>query len=88
MSESFHDLNYICRFIFGIQNLCCKAFESIFTKELVCDLNVEFFSHGIEFLRILNLQVDEVGQTSQTIPVFFLSSSTRIHYWKASLYSR
>ncbi len=34
-----------------------------------------------------NLQVDEVGWTRQTIPVFLLSSSTWIQYWKASLYS-
>ncbi len=34
-----------------------------------------------------NLQVDKVGWTSQTIPVFFLSSSIWIQYWKASLYS-
>ena len=38
MSESFHDLSYICLFILGVQNLYCKAFESIFTKDLVFDL--------------------------------------------------
>ncbi len=34
-----------------------------------------------------NLQVDEVGWTSQTIPVFFLRRMTWIQYCKESLYS-
>ncbi len=34
-----------------------------------------------------NLQVEKVGWTSQTIPVFLLSSPTWIQYRKASLYS-
>jgi hypothetical protein len=50
MSESFHDLSYICLFILGIQNLWCKAFESIFNKELVFDLDVKHVFHGVEFL--------------------------------------
>ncbi len=52
MSESFHDLNYICPFILGIQNLCCKAFEPIFTKELVFDLDVKHVFCGIKFIQI------------------------------------
>ncbi len=87
MNESFCNLNYICLFILGVQNLCCKAFESIFTKDLVFDLDVKHVFHGIEFLQILNLQVDKVGWTNQTIPVFLLSSLTWILYWKVSLYS-
>jgi hypothetical protein len=50
MSEFFHDLNYICPFIIGIQNLCCKACELIFTEELVFDLDVKHVFHGIEFI--------------------------------------
>ncbi len=52
MSESFHDLNYICLFILGIQNLCRKDFESIFTKELVFDLDVKHVFHGVKFVWI------------------------------------
>jgi hypothetical protein len=52
MSESFHDLSYICLFIFGVQNLCRKAFESIFTKDLVFDLDVKPVLESIEFVRI------------------------------------
>jgi hypothetical protein len=50
MSESFHDLNYICPFILGVQDLSCKSFEPIFTKELVFDLDVRHVFHGIEFV--------------------------------------
>jgi hypothetical protein len=50
MSESFHDLSYICLFILGVQNLCRKAFESIFAKELVLDLDVKHVFHGIELV--------------------------------------
>ncbi len=52
MSESFHDLNYICFFILGVQNLCHKAFESFFTKDPVFDLNVKHVFHGVEFVWI------------------------------------
>jgi hypothetical protein len=52
MSESFHDLSYICLFILGFQNLCRKTFELIFTKELVFDLDMKHVFHGIEFVRI------------------------------------
>ena len=74
-------------FLLGVQNLCCKAFESIFTKDLVFDLDVKHVFHGIEFVQILNLQVDKVVWTNQTIPCFLLSSLTWIQYWIASLYS-
>ncbi len=87
MSESFHDLSYICLFILGIQNLCRKAFGSIFTKDLVFELDVKHVFHGVEFVWILNLQVDKVGWTNQTIPCFLLSSLTWIQSWIASLYS-
>jgi hypothetical protein len=70
MSESLHDLSYICLFILGIQNLCPKAFESIFTKELAFDLDVKHVLHGDKFVQILSLQVVEVGWTNQTIPCF------------------
>jgi hypothetical protein len=33
----------------GLQNLCRKAFESIFTKDLVFDLDVKNIFHGIDF---------------------------------------
>ncbi len=59
MSESLHDLSYIYLFILGIQNLCHKAFESIFA--FVVELDVKHVFHGIEFILILNLQVDKVG---------------------------
>ena len=75
MSESFHDLNYICLFIHDIQNLCRKAFESIFTKDLVFDLDVKHVFRGIEFVQIPNLEVDKVGWTNQTIACFILVSS-------------
>ncbi len=52
MSESFHNLNYIYPFKLCIQNLCCKAFEPIFTKELVFDLDVKHVFHGVKFVRI------------------------------------
>ncbi len=69
MSESFHNLSYICLFILGILNLCCKAFKLIFTKDLVFDLDVKHVCSNS------NLQVDEVGWSNQTIPCFLLSSS-------------
>ncbi len=50
MSASFHDLSYICPFILGVQNLCCKAFESIFTKDLIFDLDVKHVFLGVEFV--------------------------------------
>jgi hypothetical protein len=49
MSESFYDIIYICLFMLGLQNLCRKAFESIFTKDLVFDLDVKNIFHGIDF---------------------------------------
>jgi hypothetical protein len=52
MSEYFHNLNYICRFILGIQNLGRKAFEPIFTEELIFDLDVKHVFHDIKFVRI------------------------------------
>ncbi len=52
MSESFYNLNYIYPFILGIQNLCRKAFEPIFTRELVFDLYVKHVFHGIKFVQI------------------------------------
>ncbi len=52
MSESFHNLSYICFLILCIQNLGCKAFEPVFTKELVFYLYVEHVFHGIEFFQI------------------------------------
>jgi hypothetical protein len=52
MSESFHDLSYICFFILGIQNFCRKSFESIFTNDLIFDLDVEHAFLGIEFVQI------------------------------------
>jgi hypothetical protein len=39
-------------FILGVQNLCLKAFESIFTKDLVFELDVKHVFHGIEFVWI------------------------------------
>jgi hypothetical protein len=47
-----------------------KAFESIFTKELVFYLDVKHVFRGIEFVQIPNLEVDKVGWTNQTIPCF------------------
>jgi hypothetical protein len=52
MSESFHNLNYICPFILGIQNLGREAFEPIFTEELVIDLDVKHVFHDVEFVQI------------------------------------
>ncbi len=78
---------HICLFMLCVQHLCCKAFESIFTKGLGFELDVKHVFHGIEFVWILNLQVDKVGWTNQTIPCFLLSSLTWIESWIASLYS-
>jgi hypothetical protein len=52
MSESFHNLSYICFLILCIQNLGCIAFELIFTEELVFNLDVEHVFHGIKFFQI------------------------------------
>ncbi len=52
MSESFNNLSYICFLILCVQNLSCKAFEPIFTKELVFDLYVEHIFHGVKFFWI------------------------------------
>jgi hypothetical protein len=52
MSEYSYNLSYICPFILGIQNLCCKAFPPIFTKDLVLDLDVKHVFHGVKFFRI------------------------------------
>jgi hypothetical protein len=49
MSETFHDLSYICIFIPCVQNLGPKAFQLIFAKELVFKLDVKQVFHGIEF---------------------------------------
>ncbi len=71
MSEFFHDLSYICIFILGIQNLCRKAFESIFIKDLIFDLDVEHAFHDVEFIWIQLFQVDKVGWSNQPIPCSF-----------------
>ncbi len=52
MSECFCNLNYICLLILGVQDLGHKAFEPIFTKELVFDLDVKHVFHGIKFFQI------------------------------------
>jgi hypothetical protein len=50
LSESFNNLSCICTFILCIQNLGCKAFKQIFTKELVFNLNVEHVLAAIKLL--------------------------------------
>ncbi len=52
MSGSFHDFSYVCLFLLGVQNLCCKAIESIFSKELIFELDVKHVFHGVEFVWI------------------------------------
>jgi hypothetical protein len=52
MSESIQNINYICPFILGVHNLGPKAFELIFTEELIFDLDVKYVFHGIEFVQI------------------------------------
>jgi hypothetical protein len=76
MSESFHDLSYICLFVLGVQNLCCKAFESIFMKDLVFSLDVKHVSHGVEFVQI---------QTSRWIKWDGLIIPFNISFWAVYL---
>ncbi len=78
MSESFHNLNYIRLFILGIQNLCCKAFEPIFTKELIFDLDVKHVFHGIVFVQI---QTSRWTKWDGAIKLFHVS------FWVVQLYS-
>jgi hypothetical protein len=49
---------------------CCKVFESIFTNELIFDLDVKHVFHSVKFVQILNLQMDKVGWTNQTNSCF------------------
>ncbi len=48
MSKSFNDLSYICACILCIQNFGCKAFEPIFTKELIFNLYMKHVFYGIK----------------------------------------
>ncbi len=64
-----------------------QSFWVNFTKDLLFELDVKHVFHGVEFVWILNLQVDKVGWTNQTIPCFLLSSLTWIQSWIASLHS-
>ncbi len=78
MSEPFHNLNYICLFILGIQNLCRKAFDPIFTKEFVLDLNVKHAFHGIKCVWI---QTSRWTKWDGTIKPFYVS------FWVVPLFS-
>ncbi len=52
LDEWVLSLSYICPFILGIQNLCRKAFESIFIKDLIVDLDVKHVFLDVEFVWI------------------------------------
>jgi hypothetical protein len=86
MSESFYDLSCICIFILGIQNLCCKAFKLIFTKDLVFGLDVKHVFNGVNFFQIQTSRWTKWDGTIKTIAYFLLSSSTLFQSWKESLY--
>jgi hypothetical protein len=70
MSESFHDLNYICPFILVVQDLGHKAFEPIFTKELIFDLDVKHAFYGINLILI---QTSRWTKWNRTIKPFHVS---------------
>ncbi len=78
MSEPFQDLNYISSFIPGIQNLCPKALEPIFTEELIFDLDVKHIFYVVKFVWI---QTSRWTKWDGTIKPFHVS------FWVVQLYS-